>query len=66
MPMQVVGIGHVWVGVLGWLVAMPVAMLSRWHGVVGVQVVVVVMGMGMFVFQRLVFMGVVMRFRKMQ
>ena len=66
MPMQVVGIRHVWMGVLGWLVAMPVAVFARWHGVVCAQVMFVVMGMSVFVFQRVVVMGVVMRFRKVQ
>ena len=60
--MLVVGVRHVRMGVPGWLMAMPVAMLSRWHGVVCVQVMVVVMGMGMLMLQRLVVVGVVMRF----
>ena len=42
VPMQVVRVRHVSMGVPGWLMAMPVAMFSRWHGVVCVPVMVVV------------------------
>ena len=64
--MLVVGVRHVRMGVPGWRMAMPVAVFARWHGLVDVQVMVVVVGVGMLMFERLVVVGVAMRFRKMQ
>lgn len=64
--MQVMGVRHVGVGVPDRLMAMPVAVFARWHGVMCVQVMAVVMGVGMFMFQRLVVVDVGMRLRKMQ
>ena len=55
--MQVVRIRHVWMGMPGGRMAVPVTVLGGWHDVMGVQVMAIFMGMGMLVLQRVMVMG---------
>jgi hypothetical protein len=54
MPVQMVRIRHVGMPVSERRMVMPVAVLTRWHRVVWMDVVGVVVAMGVFVVQRLV------------
>ena len=55
MAVQVVCVRHMWVAVPHRYMLVPVAVCTRRHHFVGVVVVHVVVGMGVFVFQRHVF-----------
>ena len=52
MPVHMVCIRHMRMHVTQWLMPMPVAMLLRRHGVMGVQVVPISMRMGVLMFER--------------
>ena len=56
MRMQVMSIRHMWVHMSQGLMSMYVAVLSRWHIFVSMQMVPIVMRMGVLVLQVLVFM----------
>ena len=64
--MQVVRIRHVGMGVPGRCMLMPVAVSSGWHVVMGVQVMAIVMRVRMFVFQRIMLVGMSVRLRQVQ
>ena len=66
MWMQVVRIRHVGMGVPGRRMPVPVAVSSGWHVVMGVQVVAIVMRVRMFVFQRIMLVGMSVRLRQVQ
>ena len=58
MRMLVMCVGHVWMSVLGWLVAMPVAVRAGGHHLMTVRVVVVAMGVRVLMLKGLVRVGV--------
>lgn len=60
VPMQVVRVRHVGMPMSQRLVDMPMAVFARWHGIVHVLVMTIVMAVGMFVSQRFVRMLVAM------
>ena len=63
--MQVVRILHMGMVVPGRSMAVPVAVLSDWHVVMGVQVMAIVVVNGMFMLQLVMGMGMTMRLRQM-
>ena len=64
--MQVVRIRHVRMGMPGRCVVVPVAVYCAWNVVMAVQVVAIVMRVRMFVFQRIVLVGMSVRLRQVQ
>ena len=63
MHMQMVRIRHMRMYVPQWLMPMPMAMLLRRHGIMGVQVVPITMRMGMIMFERFMHVLVTMGFK---
>ena len=66
MPVLVVDVGHVGVAVPQGGVPVPMAVGPNRHHVVGVRVVAIVVGVGVLMFQRRMFVLVLMRFGQVQ
>ena len=66
MRMQMMRIRHMRMRMLHGLVPMRVAVRARGHGLVGMQMMAVVMRMGVFVRQRVVFMRMAVRLDQVQ
>ena len=66
MRMTMVEIWHVGVIMCERLVAVPMTVGACWHGIVHVAMVPVVVAMGVFVLQRVVWMQVAMAFGGME
>lgn len=66
MTVSVVRVGYMGVGMSDWLMSVPVAVLSRWHLVMRMDVMTIVMAMRMLVLQHLVFMLMSVRLGQVQ